>query len=303
MISKQIKIEVIVMVLKIGLPKGSLQESTFNIFRKAGFVINASSRSYYPSVDDEELSITLVRAQEMARYVAEGIFDAGLTGEDWVEESGEDVKIIDKLVYGKQGLRPVKWVLAVPEDSDIKSVKDLKGKRIATELVNTVKKYLSGNKVTAKVEFSWGATEAKPPYLADAIVELTETGSSLRANKLRIVETVLESTTVMIANKAAVKDKWKKEKIETIMMLLKGALNAEEKVGLKLNVREKKLKGVLEILPALKRPTVSYLLDEGEKWVAVEVIIDEKKVRELVPKLKQRGAEGIVEYPLNKVIY
>jgi ATP phosphoribosyltransferase len=291
------------MVLKLGLPKGSLQESTFNIFKKAGFVINASSRSYYPSVDDEEISITLVRAQEMARYVAEGIFDAGLTGEDWVAESGEEVMIIDRLVYGKQGLRPVKWVLAVPEDSGIKSVKDLKGKKIATELVNTVKNYLKKNKVAAKVEFSWGATEAKPPYLADAIVELTETGSSLRANKLRIVETVLESTTVMIANKTAVKDDWKRTKIETIMMLLKGALNAEEKVGLKLNIQEKKLKSVLEILPALKRPTVSYLLDKGEKWVAVEVIIDEKKVRELVPKLKQRGAEGIVEYPLNKVIY
>lgn len=291
------------MQLKLGLPKGSLQESTFNIFKKAGFNINASSRSYYPSVDDDEISITLVRAQEMARYVAEGIFDAGLTGEDWVEESGEQVKIVDKLVYGKQGLRPVRWVLAVPEESAIKSVKDLKGKRIATELVNTVKKYLKKNKVTAKVEFSWGATEAKPPYLADAIVELTETGSSLRANKLRIVETVLESTTVMIANREAAKDAWKKQKIETVMMLLKGALNAEEKVGLKLNVEEKKLKSVLELLPALKRPTVSYLLDGREKWVAIEVIIDEKKVRELVPKLKQRDAEGIVEYPLNKVIY
>lgn len=291
------------MILKLGLPKGSLQESTFNIFKKAGFVINASSRSYYPGVDDEELSITLVRAQEMARYVAEGILDAGMTGEDWVKESGEGVKIIDKLVYGKQGLRPVKWVLAVPEDSPVKSVKDLKGKRIATELVNTVKKYLKKNKVDAKVEFSWGATEAKPPYLADAIVELTETGSSLRANKLRIVETVLESTTAMIANNDAAKDRWKKEKIETIMMLLKGALNAEEKVGLKLNVEEKKLKSILNVLPALKRPTVSHLLDGGEKWVAIEVIIDEKKVRELVPKLKQLGAEGIVEYPLNKVIY
>lgn len=292
------------MVLKLGLPKGSLQESTFNIFKKAGFVINASSRSYYPSVDDEELSITLVRAQEMARYVAEGVLDAGLTGEDWVTESGEDVKIIDRLIYGKQGLRPVKWVLAVPEDSGIRKVADLKGKRIATELVNTVKKYLAKNRVKARVEFSWGATEAKPPYLADAIVELTETGSSLRANKLRIVETVLESTTAMIANKTAVKNEWKSEKIGNIMMLLKGALNAEEKVGLKLNIEEKRLKSVLEILPALKTPTLSSLLGSGkEKWVAIEVIIDEKKVRELVPKLKKRGAEGIVEYPLNKVIY
>ncbi|HRU40079.1 MAG TPA: ATP phosphoribosyltransferase [Candidatus Goldiibacteriota bacterium] len=291
------------MLLKLGLPKGSLQESTFAIFKKAGFVINASSRSYYPSVDDEEIGITLVRAQEMARYVAEGIFDAGLTGEDWVEESGESVKVIDRLIYGKQGLRPVRWVLAVPENSKIRTVKDLEGKKIATELVNTVKKYLKKNKVSAKVEFSWGATEAKPPFLADAIVELTETGSSLRANKLRIVETVMESTTVMIANKDSVKDRWKKEKINNIMMLLKGALNAGEKVGLKMNVEQKKLPVILKLLPALKKPTVSYLLDGTDEWAAVEVIIDEKKVREIIPELKKNGAEGIVEYPLNKVIY
>lgn len=291
------------MQLKLGLPKGSLQESTFNIFKKAGFTIKADSRSYYPSVDDPELSIMLVRAQEMARYVAEGIFDAGLTGEDWVEESGENVKIVDKLVYGKQGLRPVRWVLAVPENSSIKSIKDLHGKRIATELVNTVKKYLKKNKVNAKVEFSWGATEAKPPYLADAIVELTETGNSLRANNLRIVETILESTTVMIANNKSWQDKWKKRKIENLLLLLKGALNAEEKVGLKMNVEEKNLTKIISILPALKKPTISYLLNTDEKWVAVEVIIDEKKVREIVPKLKEAGAEGIVEYPLNKVIY
>lgn len=291
------------MLLKLGLPKGSLQESTFNIFKKAGFSIKTDSRSYYPSVDDTELCISLVRAQEMARYVAEGIFDAGLTGEDWVEESGEKVKIVDKLIYGKQGLRPVRWVLAVPEDSSIKSVKDLQGKRIATELVNTVKKYFRKNKVKAKVEFSWGATEAKPPYLADAIVELTETGSSLRANKLKIIETIMESTTVMIANNKSWKNDWKKTKINNLLLLLKGALNAEEKVGLKMNVERKNLAKILSILPALKKPTVSYLLNTNEQWMAVEVIIDEKKVREIVPKLKEAGAEGIVEYPLNKVIY
>jgi len=291
------------MLLKLGLPKGSLQESTFNIFKKAGFSIKTDGRSYYPSVDDPELCITLVRAQEMARYVAEGIFDAGLTGEDWVEESGEKVKIVDKLIYGKQGLRPVRWVLAVPENSGIKTVKDLQGKRIATELVNTVKKYLKKNKVKAKVEFSWGATEAKPPYLADAIVELTETGNSLRANRLKIIETILESTTVMIANNKSWKDEWKKTKINNLLLLLKGALNAEEKVGLKLNIEKKNLAKILSILPALKKPTVSYLMNTNEQWIAVEVIIDEKKVREIVPKLKEAGAEGIVEYPLNKVIY
>ncbi len=291
------------MQLKIGLPKGSLQESTFNIFKKAGFVIKTDSRSYYPSVDDPELCVVLVRAQEMARYVAEGIFDAGLTGEDWVEESGEKVKIVDKLIYGKQGLRPVRWVLAVPENSSIESVKDLHGKRIATELVETVKKYLKKNKVKAKVEFSWGATEAKPPYLADAIVELTETGSSLRANNLKIIETIFESTTVMIANNKSWKNEWKRTKINNLLLLLKGALNAEEKVGLKMNVEKKNLTKILSILPALKKPTVSYLLNTNEQWIAVEVIIDEKKVREIVPKLKEAGAEGIVEYPLNKVIY
>jgi len=290
------------MALKLGLPKGSLQESTFNIFKKAGFNIKADSRSYYPSVDDEELQITLVRAQEMARYVAEGIFDAGLTGEDWVEESGESVKKVDNLIYGKAGLRPVRWVLAVPEDSKIKSVRDLAGKRISTELVNSVKKWLKKHKVKAKVEFSWGATEAKPPHLADAIVELTETGSSLRANKLRILDTVMTSTTVMIANKKSWNDPKIRKKLEDIMMLLKGALSAEEKVGLKLNVNDKNLEKVLSILPAMKKPTVSHLLGE-EKWMAVEVIIDEKKVRGLIPQLKSAGACDIIEYPLNKVIH
>ncbi|MBP7793371.1 MAG: ATP phosphoribosyltransferase [Candidatus Goldbacteria bacterium] len=291
------------MQLKLGLPKGSLQESTFNIFKKAGFSIKTDNRSYYPSVDDPELCITLVRAQEMARYVAEGIFDAGLTGIDWVEESGEKVKIVDKLIYSKQGLRPVRWVLAVPENSGIKSVKDLQGKKIATEIVNTVKKYLKKNKVRAKVEFSWGATEAKPPYLADAIVELTETGNSLRANNLKIIGTVLESTTVLIANDKSWKNDWKRTKINNLLMLLKGALNAEEKVGLKMNVEKKNLTKILAVLPALKKPTVSYLLNTNEQWLAVEVIIDERKVREIVPRLKTAGAEGIVEYALNKVIY
>jgi ATP phosphoribosyltransferase len=293
------------MILKLGLPKGSLQESTFNIFKKAGFNIKSDSRSYYPAIDDEEISITLVRAQEMARYVAEGVFDAGLTGEDWVSDSGESVKRVDNLVYGKVGMRPVRWVLAVPENSKIKSVKDLQGKRISTELVNTTKAYLKKNKVKAEVDFSWGATEAKPPHLADAIVELTETGSSLRANKLRIVDIIMESTTVMIANKESWKDIQKQKKISDILMLLKGALNAEEKVGLKINLPESKLDSVLQILPALKRPTVSNLLSsqsEG-KWLALEVVIDEKKVRALIPQLKERGAEDIIEYPLNKVIY
>jgi ATP phosphoribosyltransferase len=291
------------MILKLGLPKGSLQESTFGIFKKAGFAINASSRSYYPGVDDPELSLTLARPQEMARYVAEGIFDAGLTGYDWMIESGENVKVVDRLVYGKVGLRPVRWVLAVPEDSKIRSPKDLAGKRISTELINTTKQYLKKHGVSATVDFSWGATEAKPPYLADAIVDLTETGSSLRANKLRIVDTILESTTVMIANPGALKDKWKLQKIGNIMMLLKGALNAEEMVGLKLNISKKNLPAILKILPALKRPTVSGLLGADKNWMAIEVIIDEKKVRELVPRLKEKGAVDIIEYPLNKVIY
>jgi ATP phosphoribosyltransferase len=291
------------MILKLGLPKGSLQESTINIFKKAGYNIKADSRSYYPSIDDEEIKITLVRAQEMARYVAEGIFDAGLTGEDWVAESGMSVKVVDKLVYGKVGLRPVRWVLAAPEDSKIRSVKDLQGKRIATELVRTTENYLKKNKVKASVEFSWGATEAKPPYLADAIVELTETGSSLRANKLRIIDTIMESTTVMIANKNSIKDAWIEKKLSNLMMLLKGALSAEEKVGLKLNVKKANLNGVLKILPAMKKPTVSYLVGEKDNWMAIEVIIDEKKVRELIPRLKDCGAEDIIEYPLNKVIY
>ncbi|MFA6169519.1 MAG: ATP phosphoribosyltransferase [Candidatus Margulisiibacteriota bacterium] len=287
--------------LKLGLPKGSLQESTFELFKKAGWQIKGTSRSYYPAVDDDELEIMLIRAQEMARYVEDQVLDAGLTGIDWVMESGAKVKKVADLVYAKQGLRKVRWVLAVPENSKIKTVKDLKGKRIATELVNVTKKYLKDNKVTADVEFSWGATEAKPPVLADAIIELTETGSSLKANHLKIIDTVLESNTVVIANQPSMDDPWKKEKLENIIMLLKGALTADSKVGLKMNVIKSRLRTILAILPALQTPTVSELSDPD--WVDLDTILDESVMRDLIPKLKKAGAKGIVEYPLNKVIY
>ncbi|MFA5183144.1 MAG: ATP phosphoribosyltransferase [Syntrophales bacterium] len=287
--------------LKLGLPKGSLQESTFELFKKAGWHIKGTSRSYYPAVDDDELEIMLIRAQEMARYVEDQVLDAGLTGTDWVMESGCKVKKVADLVYAKQGLRKVRWVLAVPENSKIKSVKDLKGKRIATELVNVAKKYLKDNKVNAEVEFSWGATEAKPPVLADAIIELTETGSSLKANHLKIIDTVLESNTVVIANQPSMDDPWKKEKLENIIMLLKGALTADSKVGLKMNVIKSRLRTILSILPALQTPTVAELSDPD--WVDLDTILDESVMRDLIPKLKKAGAKGIVEYPLNKVIY
>jgi ATP phosphoribosyltransferase len=287
--------------LRLGLPKGSLQESTFELFRKAGFSIKSSSRSYFPNTDDAELEVMLIRAQEMARYVEQGVLDAGLTGSDWVEESGCNVEKVSKLVYAKQGLRPVRWVLAVPETSKIKSVKDCKGMRIATELVGVTKKYFKNNKVNAEIEFSWGATEAKPPELADAIVELTETGSSLKANKLKIIDVVFESVTLLIANKTAMKDSWKKDKVDNILMLLHGALNAETKVGLKMNVPKAKLASVLSVLPALQKPTIAELSDKG--WVDVDTVVDEKTVRDIAPKLKKAGASGIVEYPLNKVIY
>ncbi|OGP07526.1 MAG: ATP phosphoribosyltransferase [Deltaproteobacteria bacterium GWA2_45_12] len=286
--------------LKLGLPKGSLEESTVRLFKKAGFGITISSRSYFPSIDDPELSGLLIRAQEMARYVRDGILDAGLTGRDWVMEQGGGVVEVSELRYAKAGLRPVRWVLAVPNDSKIKTVKDLQGKRIATELVNYTKQFLRQHKVKASVEFSWGATEVKPPLLADAIVELTETGSSLRANNLRIVDTLLESQTLFIANKKAWADPWKRKKIESLVLLLKGAIAAEEKVGLKMNVPEKSLKKVLECLPALHTPTLSSLA--GSNWHSVEVIVDEKIVRDIIPQLKVAGATGIVEYPLNKVI-
>ncbi len=287
-------------VLKLGLPKGSLQESTLKLFKKAGYNISLDPRSYYPVFDDVEIEALLIRAQEMAKYVDDGVLDAGLTGKDWILEQGADVHEVAELNYAKGGLRPVKWVVAVPENSKIKSVKDLNGKRIATELVSFTKKYLKSRNIKAEVDFSWGATEVKPPYLADAIVELTETGSSLRANNLRIIETILVSSTRFIANKKAWKDKWKRQKMENIVLLLRGALAAEEKVGLKMNVPEKTLKRVMSLLSSLHSPTISALSDKG--WFALEVMIDEKIVRDLIPKLKAAGAEGIVEYPLNKVI-
>ena len=288
-------------LLKLGLPKGSLQESTFELFKKAGWMIRPTQRSYYPDINDPEISITLVRAQEMARYVEDGVLDAGMTGSDWVVESGCKVKKVDDLIYAKQGMRKVRWVLAVPENSKIKTVKDLKGKRIATELVNVAKRWLKEKKITAVVEFSWGATEAKPPELADAIIELTETGSSLKANHLRIIETVMESNTVVIANQTSLADPWKKTKLDNLVMLLQGALNAETKVGVKMNVMKSQLRNVLAILPALQTPTIAEL--SNPDWVDVDTIIDESVVRDLIPKLKRAGARGIVEYPLNKVIH
>lgn len=287
--------------LKLGLPKGSLQEATIELFKRAGIRVRASERSYFPSTDDEELEIMLVRSQEMATYVEDGLFDAGLTGRDWIIETGASVKEVCELVYARSGLRPVRWVLAVPENSPIRSVKDLEGKRIATEVVNVAKKYLARNKVKAKVEFSWGATEAKAGILVDAIVELTETGSSLRANKLRIVDEVLTSSTRFIANAQAWKDPWKRQKIENIAILLKGALAAEGLVGIKMNVSESRLSEVIGLLPALRKPTISRLTEDG--WVALEVIMSEQEVKQKIPALKRAGAEGIIEYPLNKIIY
>jgi ATP phosphoribosyltransferase len=287
-------------ILRLGLPKGSLQESTLKLFRKAGYHISISSRSYYPSFDDPEIEAMLIRAQEMAGYVENGIIDCGLTGKDWIMEQNVSVHEVAELIYAKEGLRPVKWVIAVPNDSKIKTVKDLNGKRIATELVGFTKRFLKSRGVKADVDFSWGATEVKPPHLADAIVELTETGTSLRANNLRVIETILESSTRFVANKKAWDDKWKRQKMENIVMLLKGALAAEEKVGLKMNVSARYLKRVMSLLSAMHSPTISALSDEG--WRALEVMINEKQVRELIPKLKKAGASAIVEYPLNKVI-
>lgn len=288
------------MKLKIGLPKGSLQESTFRLFKNAGYTIKLRERSYVPAIDDNEMEGLVIRAQEMARYVENGILDMGITGLDWVME--QDAKVVElvRLRYGKVGFRGVKWVVAVPNNSPIKKVKDLSGKKIATELVQFTKRYLKKQGIEAVVEFSWGATEVKAPLLADAIVEVTETGASLVANNLRIVETILESETVLIANKNAWKDPWKKRKMENLVILLKGALLAEEKVGLKMNIPKNKLARVTEILPSLHTPTVSNLSDD--KWVAIEVIIDAKVVRDIIPDLKRAGAQGIVEYPLNKVI-
>ncbi len=286
--------------LRLGIPKGSLENATIELFRRAGFVITTSSRSYFPAVDDPDIECMLIRAQEMARYVEDGILDAGLTGLDWVAENAADVATVVDLIYAKQSFGKVRWVLAVPEASDVKSVKDLQGKIIATELVETTKRYLAKNGVTAKVEFSWGATEVKPPVLADAIVEVTETGSSLRANKLRIVETVLESNTQLIANRDSLKDEWKRRKLDDIKMLLEGAISAMGKVGLMLNVRKADLEKVLGVLPALKNPTISQLSDS--EWLAVNTILDETAVRRIIPRLKEAGAQGIVEYPLNKIV-
>jgi ATP phosphoribosyltransferase len=287
-------------ILKLGLPKGSLQEATFSLFQKAGYNISVSSRSYIPNIEDEEIKPMLVRAQEMARYVELGTFDAGITGKDWIVETNSDVLEIAELVYAKQSMRPVRWVLAVQEDSNLKSVFDLNGKRISTEVVNITRQYLKKHGVEADVEFSWGATEVKVPDLADAIVEVTETGSSLKANHLKIIDTVLESSTRLIANKEAYKDNWKREKIDTLALLLKAAIAAEGKVGLKMNLKKSDLPRIIGIIPALRRPTISPLADED--WVAIETIIDERIVRILVPELKKNGAEGIIEYPLNKVV-
>jgi ATP phosphoribosyltransferase len=286
--------------LKLGLPKGSLENATIELFRKAGFNISTSSRSYFPSIDDPDIDCMLIRAQEVARYVEDGVLDAGLTGRDWVEENEACVVTITDLIYAKQSFGRVRWVLAAPEASPFKTVEDLEGKVIATELVATTKRYLAGKGVKAKVEFSWGATEVKPPELADAIVEVTETGASLRANKLRIIETILESNTQLIANTAAWNDDWKRRKLEDIKMLLEGAMNAQGKVGLMLNVRKADLPTVLGLLPALKNPTISQLSDQD--WVAVNTILEESTVRSIIPRLKEGGAQGIVEYPLNKIV-
>ena len=290
-------------VLKIGFPSGSLKDSTFNLLQKAGYRIRLASRSYVPDIDDPELEGLMFRAQEIAQYVERGILDVGLTGKDWILESDADVVEIDELVYSKSTSRPIRWVIAVPENSPIQSIEDLQGKRIASELVKATRRFLKERDIEAEVEFSWGTTEAKAgmPGLVDAIVELTETGSSLRANRLRIVDTVCESTTRFIANKAAWDDPWKREKAQNLLMLLKGALAAEAKVGLKMNVARENLETVIAKLPALHTPTVSNQLDDD--WVAVEIITDEKIVRDLIPQLKRVGAEGIIEYPLNKVVY
>jgi ATP phosphoribosyltransferase len=282
------------------MPKGSLQESTTELFRKAGIRISAGDRSYFPYCDDDEIEVMLVRSQEMGKYVQDGLFDVGLTGQDWILETGAKVKEVCELIYGKSGFRPVRWVLAVPNDSKINSLKDLQGKTIATELVNYVSKYLAARKIKAQVEFSWGATEAKAGMLVDAIVELTETGRSLKANKLRIVADLLASTTRFIANPKSWNDPWKRKKIENIAILLKGALAAEGMVGLKMNLPDKELSKIMDILPSLKRPTVSKLTLPG--WIAIEVVVEETVVKKILPELKRAGAEGIIEYPLNKLI-
>ena len=287
-------------VLRLGLPKGSLEETTVDMFRRAGYKIDIQSRSYYPSIDDKEIECVLIRAQEMSRYVEEGLLDCGLTGHDWIVENGSDVVEIAELVYGKVGRKPLRWVLAAPNDSDIHGPKDLAGKRIATEAVGMTKRYLAKHGVEATVEFSWGATEVKPPHLADAIVEITETGSSLRANNLRIVDTLCETTTRFIANKDAAKDAFKRAKMDKLALLLKAVLAAESRIGLMLNVHKDNLDAVLNILPALQRPTVANLSDKD--WFSLTTVIDEYVARDIIPLLMQAGAEGLVEYALNKVV-
>ncbi len=292
-------------VLQLGIPKGSLQESTKDMFAKAGFNLSISSRSYYPTIDDDSIECLLIRAQEMARYVGEGILDAGLTGRDWIEESGQEVVEVCELVYGKVGRKPLRWVLAVPEGSDIKSVKDLEGKRIATEAVGMTERYLAKHNVSAKVEFSWGATEVKPPKLADAIVEITETGSSLKANHLAIIDVICETTTRFIANIEAYKDPFKKAKIDQIALLLQSVLSAEKQVGLMMNVSKEHLTAVAGQLPALNNPTISPLFVEGkisDDWYALNTVVEEVTVREIIPNLMNAGATGIVEYSLNKLV-
>lgn len=287
--------------LRFGLPKGSLEQSTFELLAHAGFKVQASSRGYKPYINDADLDARLVRPQEMSRYVAQGFLDFGITGKDWVQESGHEVEILCDLAYSKATSLPARWVVAVPEDSPMKTVRDLQGKRIATELVETTKRYLASHNVSAEIEFSWGATEVKVPELVDAIVDLTETGSSLRANKLRIIDTIIESYPQLIVNKSVMADPEKRRKLEGMKLLLIGALNAREKVGLKMNVPKAVLEKLSATLPALRNPTISPLADTN--WIAVEIIIDEAVVRDLIPRLKELGAEGIIEYPLNKVVY
>ncbi len=288
-------------ILRLGLPSGSLQEATIALFQKAGFSISIPGRSYKPSIDDPEIEVRLLRAQEISRYVEHGFLDCGLTGHDWIIENASEVQVVCELTFSRASAKPTRWVVAVPEDSPIRTVQDLEGKRIATEAVGLTRRYLEEHGVRAEVEFSWGATEVKAPDLVDAIVDVTETGSSLRANNLRILDTIITSSPQLIANKEAWKDSWKRSKIERLVLLLTGALNARDKVGLKMNIEEARLEALLGALPALRNPTIAQLAHPG--WVAVETIIDEKVVREIIPQLKKLGAEGIIEYPLNKVVY
>ncbi len=288
-------------ILNIGLPTGSLQEPTFALFAKAGYAISGASRSYRPAIDDPELRVRLLRAQEISRYVEHGYLDCGLTGADWIANNASDVEVLAEMTFSKVSSQPTRWVIAVPEDSQIRDVKDLQGKVIATEAVELTRRYLASHGVTAEIEFSWGATEVKVPDLVDAIVDVTETGSSLRANKLRILVTIMESSPQFIANKDALNDPWKKAKIETVTLMLKGAYAARGKVGLKLNLPVEKLADLLGKLPALRNPTVSPLANPD--WVAIDTIIDERTVREIIPQLKALGAEGIIEYPLNKLVH